>query len=136
MADQGRSDDEQVESAAGGTSRSKDMTSSGNDSKSSQGGSNPPPIRQREGQFDYSPAILCKCGYNDGQMDFLSGNNPSRRYLTCARARENSEMRACLVSARDELKVVHNGVCNRDVADWTRKLKEKDDSACKLNVLN
>lgn len=87
MADQGRSDDEQVESAAGGTSRSKDMTSSGNDSKSSQGGSNPPPIRQREGQFDYSPAILCKCGYNDGQMDFLSGNNPSRRYLTCARAR-------------------------------------------------
>uniref|UniRef100_I1Q3V5 Uncharacterized protein n=1 Tax=Oryza glaberrima TaxID=4538 RepID=I1Q3V5_ORYGL len=80
MADQGRSDDEQVESAAGGTSRSKDMTSSGNDSKSSQGGSNPPPIRQREGQFDYSPAILCKCGYNDSKMDFLSGNNPSRRW--------------------------------------------------------
>uniref|UniRef100_A0A0D9ZPM8 GRF-type domain-containing protein n=1 Tax=Oryza glumipatula TaxID=40148 RepID=A0A0D9ZPM8_9ORYZ len=148
-------------------SRWRGTSISGNGSRSSQGRSNPPPIRYREGPFDYYPAVLCDCRRKAARWISWSEDNPSRRYLTCARARdggctfwswyepettpylrqvlndlhnvvrglkeEKSILRASFVSAKaqiDELTAVHNG----DVADWTRKLKEKDDLACELRA--
>mgnify|MGYP003701862409 CR=1 FL=1 len=47
--------------------------------------------------------------------------------------KEKSGMRAYIGSARAQIDAL-TAACNGDVADWTRKLKEKDDSACKLKA--